>query len=125
MYLDTPVNEYMRSVLTNSLGKRGIEVAAPAKYSIRGSIKELWISEDNGFIAEFSKCDMKIEFTIVSSKTLQHVYEGTANSQIYGTNYSIETTDSNGPALKSCIDGFAEQLIQNSGVQKILNLKVL
>lgn len=124
--LDIPITEYIKSELTNELGRRGIEVAAPAKYSLIGEIKKLWISENaDGLSFESSKCDMIIDFEIINSKSKQLVYHGSVNVFAMGTNSVWDTTDSNGSVLKSCVSGLAEQFIKNSGLQKALNFTLL
>lgn len=120
--LDIPLNQYIKEEFTNELGRRGIEVAAPTKYSMIGEIKKLWITENaDGISFESSKCDMVVDFIIVNSKTKQPVYQGTITVFAMGTNSVWDTTDSDGSVLKSCVNGLAEQFITHSGIQKVLN----
>jgi hypothetical protein len=120
--IDVPINEYIKEEFTNELGRRGIEVAAQTKYSMTGEIKKLWITENaDGISFESSKCDMVVAFNIVNSKTKQPVYHGTITVFVMGTNSIWDTTDSDGPVLKACVNGLAEQFIKHSDIQKILN----
>jgi len=126
IYLDTPIEQFLKERFTTNIGKRGIETASTTPYGFRATIKKLWVNEITPvFAAETSNCVVDLEFEIVASKTKQPVYRGNISVQGSGTNMILDTTDSNGPTLEVCMNLIADHFLKNPDMQKILGIKQL
>lgn len=124
IYLDTPVEDFIKDRFSKQLAKRGVEVAGHSKYAFRGAVKRLWISETtNSWSPEHSLCQIELEFEIVTSKSKIPVYKGVISSSAAGTDFAFETTDSNGPLLESCANNLAEEFVKHDDLRKFLNIK--
>lgn len=126
IYLDISPEEYVKRRFVIGLTKRGIDVTSASKYGLKGNIKKLWVWEHvEGGPAQNSECEVEIEFDIISTETKAVKYHGNFSVNALGTNNIIDTTDSDGPVLESCMSMLIEKFVQDSKIQKFLGFEVL
>jgi len=102
-----------------------VDVVGSSDYALRGVIKKLNVWEQaNGWQPEYSNCDVDIDFEIVTARQKELVYYGTIFSNAMGTNSIIDTTDSNGPVLNSCMEYVVEKLVNDQKLRNLLGFKV-
>lgn len=124
--LDVPANEYVRDRFVNGFAKRGIEIGGDPKHELKATIRKLRVWEDaNAVSLESSRCEVEIGYEVVSRAKAEPVYRGTVTAQAEGTYNFLDTTDSNGAVLESCMTGVVEKLAQNSGLRAALGWDVV
>lgn len=126
IYLDIPIEQFLKERFTTNIGKRGIETADSTPYGFRATVKKLWVNEITPvFAVENSNCVVDLEFEIIANKTKQPIYRGNISVQGSGTNMILDTTDSNGPTLEVCMNLIADHFLKNQDMRKILGIKQL
>lgn len=122
---ELPVNEFVHTRLSRALESRGFVLDEQAKLAWKIRIRKLWVSEDTSrFASEKTRCDLEFQFDLVDGKTRQPKYQGNIFSEVVGTNSSMDSTSSNGPALESCLQVAVNKFIQNQDVQKLVGFQL-
>ncbi len=120
IHLDIGVPDYLKRRFSNGLAKRGVDVAGEANFTLKGTINKFWVWEKMQGIKEFSNCEIDVDFEIVSTSTKKLRYKGNVNSYASGTDNAIDTTNSNGSVLETCMSSLVDKFLQYRDIQAII-----
>lgn len=121
IYLDDSFENVMKTLIRKNFEKRAVKFDVKAKHKLKIAIQKLWLDENaNGLQPESSTCQMEAKFEFISVKTRQPVYIGNASSNVQGTNSPFDTTESNGPALVTCVNYLVEKMVTDDTIKTLL-----
>ncbi|WP_413291404.1 hypothetical protein [Bdellovibrio sp. HCB337] len=124
IYLDIPAKDYVGEKLKRGLTARGLKVDGKNKYVLNGFIKKLTLGEfADGWSPEYAECYLSLDFNIYSSSTNQLTYSGTVEASVNGTNSAIDSTDSIGPALDTCMEYAVEKILNQDTLINAIGIK--
>jgi hypothetical protein len=122
---DPPIEAFLKSRLAQNFSVRGFSVSDTAMWGMAGVIKLLWVYEDTHILTgETSRCQLELEFEIIYRETGEVRRKGLISSEAIGTNSVMDTTDSNGPALETCISYAVNKFIEDPENAALIGFEV-
>ncbi|GIL16797.1 MAG: hypothetical protein BroJett040_05480 [Oligoflexia bacterium] len=121
--LDVSVSDFVQKRIQAGLQRRGIDVLGSSRFILMGSIKKLKVWENtNGWTPESSGCVLELDFFIFNSDR-RLIYKGMASAMATGVNNILDTTDSNGPVLETCMQIAVDKIVDDSQFKAVLEFR--